>query len=330
MAMKIRCTECAKKISIDEAFAGGVCRCPYCSALVFVGGGIEGKGGRGMRPATPTRRPSAPGVRPEVPTPTGAVTPTIVGGQPADLEAHAKAQGQEHIPLASPVKIQGIVTLVLLGLLLLMLAGIAVAVVMILRSGHKPPEPPPPAANPFVKVATRRVVAGDVRVNLPVIYLLDAGGSMSDTYSFGVALIQNSIRTLEDGDQFNIFLCREDGDRKMSKNYRPAAPDAADATRSFLENVMAGGATDLSKSLSAAIDAKPGTIVLFSRKSPQEAVKVAEQAKAKGVLLVSIALDAYPSEIETLRKMTEAAGGEFRSFGLSQMEMFIDQASRQP
>ena len=34
--MKIRCTDCSKKISIDDAFAGGVCRCPYCSTLVFV------------------------------------------------------------------------------------------------------------------------------------------------------------------------------------------------------------------------------------------------------------------------------------------------------
>ena len=33
MAIKLRCAECRKKLSVDEGFAGGVCRCPYCKAI---------------------------------------------------------------------------------------------------------------------------------------------------------------------------------------------------------------------------------------------------------------------------------------------------------
>ena len=51
MAIKIRCTECNKKVSIDEAFAGGMCRCPYCKAIVYVS---EHPGEAGAaRPAAP-------------------------------------------------------------------------------------------------------------------------------------------------------------------------------------------------------------------------------------------------------------------------------------
>ncbi len=36
MALKIRCSECRKKMSVDEAFAGSIYRCPYCKSIVRV------------------------------------------------------------------------------------------------------------------------------------------------------------------------------------------------------------------------------------------------------------------------------------------------------
>ena len=36
MSIKIRCTKCRRKLWVDEAFAGGVCRCPHCRELFLV------------------------------------------------------------------------------------------------------------------------------------------------------------------------------------------------------------------------------------------------------------------------------------------------------
>jgi len=36
MAVKVRCSDCKKKIAVDDAFAGSVCRCPYCKSIIMV------------------------------------------------------------------------------------------------------------------------------------------------------------------------------------------------------------------------------------------------------------------------------------------------------
>ncbi len=65
MAVKIRCSECRKKISVDEAFSGSMCRCPYCKSIVMVPK-IESPDQATARP-----RPASPGkgrvMRPRVP-----------------------------------------------------------------------------------------------------------------------------------------------------------------------------------------------------------------------------------------------------------------------
>jgi len=84
MAIKIRCVDCKKKISIDEAFAGGVCRCPYCTAIVYVPDESNTKKSKKGRAEAPKRRPEAP--RPEAPVPVTAATissaDTAVGVDP--------------------------------------------------------------------------------------------------------------------------------------------------------------------------------------------------------------------------------------------------------
>ena len=66
----------------------------------------------------------------------------------SELEAHARARGQEDIPMADPVKLQGIMTLIMVGLLVIMLvAAVAISTVAVagvvypLLAGR-------PAANP--------------------------------------------------------------------------------------------------------------------------------------------------------------------------------------
>ncbi len=60
MAVKIRCSECGKKISVDAAFAGSMCRCPYCKSIVVVPKGIASGTGQQARPSRPSGRPGRP------------------------------------------------------------------------------------------------------------------------------------------------------------------------------------------------------------------------------------------------------------------------------
>lgn len=60
MAVKIRCSECSKKISVDAAFAGSMCRCPYCKSIVVVPKGIASGQEQQARPSRPPGRPGRP------------------------------------------------------------------------------------------------------------------------------------------------------------------------------------------------------------------------------------------------------------------------------
>ncbi len=60
MTLRILCNQCGKKIIIDAAFAGGICRCPYCKSLVKVWDKLAGSASRQQQ-----QRPQRP-VEPQV------------------------------------------------------------------------------------------------------------------------------------------------------------------------------------------------------------------------------------------------------------------------
>jgi DNA-directed RNA polymerase subunit RPC12/RpoP len=54
MAIKVRCTECGEMFTVDEAFGGGMSRCPHCGASVLVE--PAGKKPPQERPQSPARQ----------------------------------------------------------------------------------------------------------------------------------------------------------------------------------------------------------------------------------------------------------------------------------
>ena len=160
MALKVRCSECRKKISVDEAFAGSMCRCPYCKSIVMVPTEAAAEAAHAPKRSS---RPTAPGEsRPKMPSKKTAVTTgsdlsNIVGSRPIiGGEETSRVQtpstkiatpgptspSKEHdhiveapkvdkakltreqlasIPTADPVRMQGIATLLMLLVLLIMI-----------------------------------------------------------------------------------------------------------------------------------------------------------------------------------------------------------------
>jgi hypothetical protein len=48
------CNHCQKTLTLDEAFAGGVCRCQHCGSIQTVPANLK-KGGRGGRSGPPAK-----------------------------------------------------------------------------------------------------------------------------------------------------------------------------------------------------------------------------------------------------------------------------------
>jgi len=367
MAVKVRCSECRKKISVDEAFAGSMCRCPYCKAIVMVpaGGGSpareSGEGGRNVRPDQPGRaRPTRPGQRRKsfakgdlrksglqnltgaapkideehmprprggggrVRTPcekqaisSGALTrdnappeteAVRLSGQ-ADALAELASSGAmglddigtgetirvditqltedqlAAIPTASPVRLQGIVSLVLLGVLVVMLVGcIYLGIKVFSGPRHDDSiyergtpiitETPKAAANPFL-VGKASTICGDVPLVPPVIYCIDAGESMASggVFTFARDVVRASILTLPEGCKFGVVVAQDSGAKVLGGKLFPGGQVGEAHMRNILTDsvdggaVEVGGASDIARAVGLALQQKPKTLVLvISRK----------------------------------------------------------------
>ena len=329
MAIRIRCQDCRKKVSIDEAFAGGVCRCPYCTATVPV----PGDASKSAVAVVPAERPEEPSQ----------------AAPPPEETLAAVAAEQEHIPVARPVKVQGIVTIVLLGLVLLMIAASVLVGVKYLgrdRTGIQDleqqrqqigepetddgsPGVPPAAkvpANPFIPKPG--MVIGDVGVISPVIYCIDAGHSMAQTYDFAVVMAQVSVNSLTGQHEFNIVICREGENLTMPVGYHRGGAAGRNEAEKFLDSIAgATGASDLAGGVFKALDAKPKMIVLFARKSLDEAgQRIAAEAKATGVVIVTVAIDAGPAAQASLAKLAEKTGGKSAAFSFFRLQQLHQEA----
>ncbi len=338
MAITIECSGCKKRISVDEAFAGGMCRCPYCKEIVEVPS--AGGGSQVARPDRPVRRAPAPAVRttPQEPPP-GVKAPPA--SRPVD------GSGHREIPTAKPVRNTGL----MIGLLAL-LAGLTVAALVGVfyiqsradrQEGDSPedgvvdsqgdvdlPGPPVRQANPFIIAAGASAVAGDIDIQPPVAYVLDAGGSMRWVFGYAVELAAVSVGSLPADAEFGLLVSRdpaEGGAVDMTEGLTGAGAGSAEKVRSKLEELPPSGATSetLPKAIRRAMALQPATIVLVAGKSVEDDA-LAGDLKSAGVRLVALTIDAYLEVEENHAALVKATGGVQRSFSDSKLERLYDDA----
>ena len=388
MAIKIRCVDCKKKISIDEAFAGGVCRCPYCTAIVYVPDDAGKKKTKKSRAKTPARRPKTPGARPKAPAPAPAPSrpqaPAPVAGAakvetpvPADTladtavetpapvdtladtaidapptvdtlaetaidapapgtapapapagtpapqkpatqaqadKALAMAHGQKNIPVAAPVKFQGIVAIILLLLMIGMVGG---GIYLAIEFTSPPIVDTTPEDYDNTAVTTREfpAVAGTIKVTAPIVYCIDTSKPMANFFEGAESIVIASAKSLKGG-KFNVILLGEDEDKIMSE--KPIAADAAGIKKAqaFIEMELCGLA-EQARGVSKALEMGAKTVVLLATDSAMGAKDVAEGAlKEKTVKLHTIALGRRSRGLEQMAKTT---GGQHKKFTASDL-----------
>ena len=370
MAIKIRCVDCKKKISIDEAFAGGVCRCPYCTAIVYVPDDAAVKKDKKGRAEKPKRRPTAPSRRPESPTttskpsrpespmaisedaadpmadtaidaplgadpmadtaldaPAGVDTlaetsldipnstkPWKTASKTAEEKALAAAKKQANIPTAAPVKVQGIVAMVLSGLLVVMLSGMIYIAVIFTQPPIVETRPDDYNQTAFTQKDVPSI-AGKIEITAPVIYCIDTSKPMAEVFDAAEQIVLVSIKSLKGG-QFNVILIGEDDDKIMSP--KPIASDPAGLTKAkeFIEIELCGEG-DQVRALQAALAMDPKSVVILAKDNVRGLKGKVEAAfKTKSVPLHAVILGSKSRGLEDLAKAT---GGKSRAFTLSDL-----------
>ncbi len=167
MAIKITCGKCSKRISIDEAFAGGVCRCPYCTTINDV--------------------PLHPGQGPAV---TASKTPKRI-----PVAKKASLQGLAAV----------LIFLVLLGIIISVVVTIVVVSRGGDSGTPQPPEVVEGPQNPF-EACPPGFVAGTLRIESPVVYCLDGDASMASYFRYAARMTRVSVDALAEGDSAQVLL----------------------------------------------------------------------------------------------------------------------------
>lgn len=218
--------------------------------------------------------------------------------------------------MARPVKIQGVITIILLVLLAMMVAAGVGVTLMYVQTGPGDEDIPyeTPHVDPLAVSRKGPAVAGVKIAAAPVLYCLDGGSSMRDAFDGARVMTANSVESLGDGMKFTVVLCGETEDRFLSADYSGGGPKGKAATLAFLKETVPSGATDLPRALKAALARGPKTIVLLARKVVDDAAEVAAEARKQGVVIHTIAVDPDAEVAASMKKLAETTGGEGRAF----------------
>ena len=325
--MKIRCQHCRKKISIDDAFAGGFCRCPYCNEIVPVPsrGKSASVEARPVRPESPQEVQQSPRI--------GPISP----------------ESAESLPMANPVRIQGIITIVLSGFLLLILA-FGIALLMKARASQNSKEGkkvnhtakevqvqpsnkqdsetvfPEPAINPL----TTKGIAG-MNFASPVIFILDGTSSMQQSFDLGVALIRYSILAMEAGEKFNLIIACEEGLLSLSNDWLGGGEKGDERVKKFFSAYAPAGAADLFPAVARAISKRPKSIVIIANRPVKDADKIIDEAVKASVKIYIVAFEPLEADVkEIMKTLASKTGGDFRHLTTSEIMEWIDDAEPLP
>ena len=343
MAIIIRCSECQKKISVDEAFTGSMCRCPYCKAIVSVP--ESGQRSATARPAAPSPRPDRPGApKPGTPRP----------GQPAQHASGVSersadsAKRAQHVAMAKPVRVQGIFTLVLIGLLVLVLAGLAWAVVAMVSSvgegqphqgpvpqaPRDPNAPPPPSRVNPLAAGGSSVVAGDIAVRPPVVYVVDAGGAMRPTIGFAAVMVYRSVASLPQSARVQLLVMKDASSQGLVQPIEGSPTGGKAAAKrmlTVLDTTYPGGTTDavIPPAIESAGKLGAKTVVLLTRgpiDDPKATAAMKSWASESGRQLVLISIGSRPGDAKMLEDLAGQTGATFRSYDEYQLRDFLDES----
>jgi hypothetical protein len=330
--IQITCTSCKRVLSIDDAFAGGVCRCQFCGTIQTV-------------PAKGSTQKAAAGVTkgPKTLFENKARGVTGVGSGSgledlADIVQSSSGLSDPNLrkpPIAPPppqknlTPLLGISAAVIIVLLVIVLAlafrggGSSSA-----QTAAPPPAPAmvgitaaplpssPPAAPAFCGVPIDHPV---------VVYLIDNGASSADVFDEIKTVLFKSIDSLGPDRRFQVLFWNPDSETYPSGQTTFAVKENIDVARKKLQDVTAAGSTDPLPGLKTAFADDPGQIILVTAKAgdldDSLVTKVAALRGASTAHIDCIAINGVPDD-KVLAKIAAQSGGKFLPLPESQLKAF--------
>jgi hypothetical protein len=325
--ISITCTNCDSVLTIDDAFAGGVCRCQFCGTIQTVpaksGGALQSVGAartlyqKSQPPTSTPARVDTPGSSlEELGSSSGTgLTGSHLENQPAPLPVIApEPASTASAPATQPMRL----SIVVVCAAIVVMVGV-VAAILVLRGSQ-------PSSATSAGTGSSAAAGADfcgVPINAAnVIFLLDRGNSISDSFDSLKAACFRSLKQLGPDRKFQvIFWDRDTGSAEFpAGGMRNATAGAIEDCQRDFQDVVAGGSTHLSGALREAIDRKPQLIMIATAKSEleQDDAAVLSGSINSGIRFDFIQIGS-PSATAAVSDITRSTGGHLKTISTAEL-----------
>jgi hypothetical protein len=341
--ISLTCTNCQTVLTIDDAFAGGVCRCQHCGTIQTVPSHLKRK--RAAAPGIPAQGQEDPQSgsgrtlykqrsRPEPTSSTGldALADVVSGSGISSgglTSSRFAAPGTAKAPTTTAPPRQWVP--IAAGAAIAVIA--AAALIAWWMSGQANAPPPPPVAQVPTAPGTPEVIPTSpnfcgVALNEPVvIYVLDRGNATRDLFDLLKEATYKSIQTLGPERKFQVLFWNNGSDDGYPSGLPVyARPENLAACRRAMEETTAFGQSDATPALNKAIANKASVIVLATAKGLDLESDFVAQAlairKSSSAKIHTFALG--DSESPVLRELAQKTGAEYKTVSGALLRSYAD------
>ena len=331
--ISITCTNCQTALSIDDAFAGGVCRCQHCGTIQTVpskkkdgpGGTAAGLGVKTPKTLYQKRvRDASVGTGldelAEVVTSSGLAGSGLSSRSPRPAGSVAAPVQKSNMTM-----ILGVAAIVVIALLIVILIVVTRRDPAATMAGQ--PTGTGGAKTGAVTPAASNPSFCGVQLEHPsIIYLLDRGSSTQAPFGSLKEATLKSIATLGPERRFQILFWdngQDPGAFPPLLSY--ANPGNLETVRRQTDEVYAFGATDAAPALAKAIAQRPAAIIIATGKGADLddafVQMVKDTKKDLSVVIHTFAIGSGgPSA--ALKAVAEMTGGEYRELSEAELSKF--------
>ena len=317
----LTCTNCQAELEMDDAFAGGVCRCQYCGTIQTV----PGKTAAG---ATASSKALYQKAAASSESTAGGLADLDLGSSGSGLSsggfANAPAQ-PAHAPRTDAPRLQPaeppakrsspmLAIAIILGILIL--GGIGATVFVLTRESAT-----------TSTTTTTPSFAGVTLTGSSVIYLLDNSSSNDTVLDPLKAACYKSLRTLGPDRRFQVMLW-ENGSNTLAypiDGMHNATPSEIDAARRTFADAIAKGTSRLAGPLKSAIAQKPSAIVIATGKweLSRDDLAALSSVSESGIRVYTFGLGEAPEQ-SALKLAAAATSGQYKHLSITDLKQAGD------
>ena len=308
--ISITCTHCKTLLEMDDAFAGGVCRCRHCGTIQTVPSQLK-------RPALPQVAASADSV---------SGSRAVFGRGGSEPAVNSELEGLAEVVASSGLRSKRLVAATATSdageeprvgekksmMLPLMVIGAAVFLILLvvggffLFRGHSGAGADGEEAGPsFV----------GLKLDVPsVVYVIDRGNATTNNFDAIKAATYRSIQLIGPAKKFAVLLMDNDTEEfTYPKQGMESATSAdLDNLKTSLQDVVATGNSNFTGALKRAADLHPGAIVITTAKFPLDDPDIAalKDLEGKGIPIDTFAIGDVVNP--PLQEASNATHGQYR------------------